>query len=365
MIGKKICDLSPNSSNKRNSEGAFLKLKDGKLLFAYTHYGADGHFDHSTADIYGIISEDDGESFGNPFLIFSCKDVGADNIMSVSLMRMKNEDIGMFYLQKHIDGMKMTCIPYLALSADDGKTWYKHIRCIDEDGYFVLNNDRVITLKNGRILMPVAKHIKKGDDFLPGSIYIYSSDDNGATWQRLSNEIAINPTGNRRKNFNDVRNCMEPGLVQLENGTVWCYIRTALGRQYETFSDDFGVTWDIPTPSPFTAPSSPMCVKKLKNGKLFAVWNPVPLCNGKSEFLDGAWTGGIRAPLAFAVLDKNGSYEENLREIETDPKCGFCYCAIYETESGDILLGYCAGDMAGGNCLNKLRIRKIYRKDIE
>lgn len=100
MIGKIICDLIPNKSNNRNSEGAFIKLENGNLLFAYTRYRDNDYEDQSTADIYGVLSNNDGESFGEPFLVFSCDEVGSDNVMSVSFMRKRNGDIGLFYLRK-------------------------------------------------------------------------------------------------------------------------------------------------------------------------------------------------------------------------------------------------------------------------
>lgn len=360
MIGKVICDLAPNSQNSRNSEGAFLKLKNGDLLFAYTKYRGEGYADHNKADLYAMLSKDDGESFEEPFLLLSCDEVEADNIMSVSLMRMKNGDLGLFYLKKQND--IHSCIPYLAISSDEGKTWLKHIRCISEEGYYCLNNDRVITLDNGRILMPVCRHKYEDDKFMPGIVFMYASDDSGLTWNKISDEIRIGSCNEKRKDFEALYNCMEPGVVQLEKGTIWCYIRTELGRQYETYSEDFGSTWNVPTPSPFTAPDSPMCVKKLKNGKLFAVWNPIPLYNGKSASVDGAWMGG-RTPLVFAVLNKDGDFVTEYKEIETHEKAGFCYCAIYETENGDVLLGYCAGSVEDGCCLNRIRIRKIYKAD--
>lgn len=361
MLGKIICDLIPNELNNRNSEGAFIRLKSNDILFVYTRYRGKGKEDHSEADLYGIISSDDGETFGKPFLVFSCEAVGADNIMSVSLMRMKNGNIGLFYLQKQNE--IHTCIPYFTISEDEGKTWGEHIRCIKEDGYYVLNNDRVITLSNGRILMPIAQHIYENGVYGPGKVFMCASDDEGKTWYKISNDIKIDFSECKRKNFNAICNFMEPGIVQLENGTIWCYIRTDLGRQYETFSEDFGVTWSKPLSSPFTAPDSPMCVKRLKNGDLFAVWNPIPIYNGKSTLVDGVWTGA-RNPLVFAVLDKEGSYAPEYRKIETDEKSGFCYCAIYELENGAILLGYCAGGVSDNGCLNRLRIRKIYKNEI-
>lgn len=361
MIGTIIRELKPSAQNNRNSEGAFLKRKDGKLLFAYTRYGGEGAADHARADLYGILSENNGDSFGEPFALFTSASLGADNIMSVSLMRMQNGDLGLFYLQKHND--RLTCIPWLARSSDEGKTWYTHIRCIEEDGYFVLNNDRVIMLDNGRLLMPVSRHGRDDGKFLPGEVRIYASDDDGFTWKKLADGIQMSvPAGLHRENPAYLQNCMEPGVVQLQDGTVWCYIRTVLGRQYESFSKDNGETWSEPVPSPFTAPDSPMCVKKLKNGKFFAVWNPIPVYNGRSKTAHGIWTGG-RSPLLFAVLNENGDFNLEHTVVEDDDSAGFCYCAIYETDNGDILLGYCAGGQEDGGCLNKLRIRKIPKAD--
>lgn len=361
MIGKIICDLASNNLNNRNSEGAFIKLKNGDLMFAYTHYRGEGDEDHSTADLYAMLSKDEGENFATPFLLLSCEDVIADNIMSVSLMRMKNGDLGIFYLQKHNE--MQSCIPYLAISSDEGKTWYAHIRCINEDGYYVLNNDRVIRLRSGRLLMPVAKHEYKDDTFLPGIVLMYASDDDGRTWNKISNEIKLDLFHVKRKEVYYMIDSMEePGVVELENGTVWCFVRTRLGTQYETFSKDSGASWSPLQPSPFTSPNSPMSVKKLKSGNLFTVWNPIPLYNGRCQNDEVALTGA-RTPLVFAVLNKEGEFGPEYTKIETEEKAGFCYCAIYETETGDILLGYCAGSISDGGCLNRIRIRKIYKSD--
>ncbi len=361
MIGKILCDLVPDSTNERNSEGAFLPLQNGDILFAYTRYRNGGFDDHCTADIYGLLSHDGGESFGHPFPLLLCEDAGADNVMSVSLLRMQNGDLGMFYLRK--DNTAHTCIPCLTRSADEGKTWSTATRCIPEEGYYVLNNDRVIALSDGRLLMPVAKHLYQAGTYLPGEVHIYASDDDGYTWHLLSDAIRLHPYAPARPSFPALHNAMEPGLVQREDGTVWCYIRTALGRQYETFSHDRGCTWSVPQPSPFTSAVSPMSVKRLASGNLLAVWNPVPLHNGKSEFIGDVWTGA-RTPLVFALLDGQGEPTGAYRVLEADEQSGFCYCAIHELPNGDILLGYCAGGVADKNCLNRCRIRRIPQREL-
>ena len=50
--GVKIAlELKPGPDNPRNSEGAFMPLKDGRILFAYSRYYGNSSHDHATADI--------------------------------------------------------------------------------------------------------------------------------------------------------------------------------------------------------------------------------------------------------------------------------------------------------------------------
>ncbi len=364
MFGKHILDLAPSQTNNRNSEGSFITLKNGNVLFVYTRYRGAGHNDECTADLYGMVSVDGGESFGEPFLVVSCEEVGADNIMSVSLLRMANGDIGLFYLQKH--NAKVHCLPYLARSSDEGKTWHGHAKCVKNDGYYVLNNDRVIRLASGRLLMALAKHPSGKNPngkmfFGEGTIYILASDDDGRTWNTLAEEIKLpcsmwNDPGAGK--VHAASSAMEPGLVQLENDLIWCFIRTTTGRQYEMFSEDDGQTWTVPSPSRFTSPSSPLCVKKLTDNRLLAVWNPIPKYNGIQSVVDGVWTDG-RKQLNLALLDKEAKDFQFSKIVEYDEGSGFCYTAIHETDAGDILLAYCAGGKGDKNCLSRLRVRKI------
>ena len=90
MPGKIIMDLPPTPENNRNSEGAFITLKNGNILFVYSRYGSGGLKDGSPADLYGILSSDNGETFSDPFPVLTRLSQDADNIMSVSLMRMEN-----------------------------------------------------------------------------------------------------------------------------------------------------------------------------------------------------------------------------------------------------------------------------------
>lgn len=358
MDSKIIRDFAPTKDNNRNSEGAFITLKNGNIMFAYSRYGGEGDDDGAAADIYASVSVDGGESFGEPYPLITHTEMNADNIMSASFMRMANGDIGLFFLAKT---ETVNCLCYLIRSSDEGKTWSKPVLCSEDSGYFVVNNDRPIRTQSGRILIPAAKHgticlpgSKFLDDILPGVLYIFASDDDGFTWHKLFSGLTLPYCAGCTTGV------QEPGLLELPDGRLWCYIRNDSGRQYETFSDDDGTSWDEPTPSRFTSAISPLSTRQLRDGRIIAVWNPVPLYNGRSEEVEGVWTGG-RTPLATAFSTDGGESFGEPTLIETDERSGFCYTAIHETDSGDILLAYCAGSVEDGCTLNRLRIRKITR----
>ena len=52
MIGRIITDLAPTPQNRRNSEGAFINLKNGDILFAYSHYAGKSWADDADADLH-------------------------------------------------------------------------------------------------------------------------------------------------------------------------------------------------------------------------------------------------------------------------------------------------------------------------
>jgi hypothetical protein len=366
MFGKHILDLAPTPENRRNSEGCFLTLKDGRILFVYTRYGAEGYQDGCNADLYAIISDDNGETFGAPTLFYGRDRIGADNVMSVTLRRMDNGDMGLFFLRK-IEGTQ--CNGIFVRSADEGKTWSEPLFFTEPLGYICVNPDRIIRLKSGRWLAVGSIHRstqledtpdgkrKITEDLTAGKLQVYASDDDGFTWKTIVQGISL-PTS---------RYCttgvQEPGILQLADGRIWCFIRTDYGRQYECFSSDDGATWTEPEASWFTSPDSPLSMKRLADGKLFAVWNPIPRGNIRPWRIDGAMTGS-RTPLVCAVSRDEGATWENITTIENDDRRGFCYIAIHELNDGSILLGYCAGSPEDKCCLSRLRIRKLTKEDM-
>jgi len=348
-----VASFAPDATFTRNSEGAFIRLNDGKILFAFSRFTG-SQSDAAPSDLYGIISADEGETWSEPELLISASLYGIKNIMSVSLLRMNNGDIGMFYCTKASPGVNRHM---LSRSNDEGKTWYKHVECTlpDRPAYYVFNNDRVIRLQSGRLIMPLSYH--RGGYSIDGGAYfdgravgvIVYSDDDGETWAEAPDTL-FPPFANSGSGMQEL------GAVEKKNGVVWAYARTDMMYHYESYSFDGGMHWLRPQPSRFTGPCSPLQIKRNDlTGDLYAVWNPIPVYNGR-ETSKAGWG---RIPLVWAVSKDDGVTWSEPHEIENEDGHGYCYPALFFTKDNAMLCAYCAGGSEDGICLAKLNVMKI------
>ena len=310
-----VLKLDTGPDNPRNSEGDFITLKDGRVLFIYTHYTGTSADDHANAYLAGRYSSNKGKTWTKEDTKI-IEQEGSMNVMSVSLLRLQNGDIALFYLKKN---STFDCIPMMRVSKDEAKTWSDPEPCItDKKGYFVLNNNRVIQLKNGRILFAVALHQSPGDKEFSnlGRLWSYYSDDNGKTW-KASTEVA-----NPGKIVTQ-----EPGMVELKNGNILMYARTTANVQYFSYSKDQGETWSDVEPGNLKSPCSPATIARIPStGDLLVVWND----NGVDQ---------NRTPLNIAVSKDDGKTWINKKILENNPKGSYCYNAIHFIEN-DVILGY-------------------------
>ena len=330
---KIVLELKPGAGNPRNSEGAFMPLKDGRILFAYSRYCGNSGEDHGAADIAARYSSDKGATWTDTDEII-VRNHGGMNVMSVSLLRLQSGEIALFYLLKN---STEDCRPVMRRSFDEGRTWSEPTMCItDEVAYFVLNNDRVIQLKDGRLLFAVSRHSFTGDRFdNMGVVMTYSSDDNGRTWRRGKSELRIaSPSGKRY-------GAQEPGVVECTDGSILLWIRTNADCQFFSRSNDRGETWSAPQPSWLRSPLSPASIKRLPTGDLLAVWNDHE-ARPEMRTKGHAWSNGWRSPLSAALSSDDGRTWHGAKMIESDPDGWFCYIAMQPLDDGTVLLGYCA-----------------------
>ena len=118
-IGRQVNFLGTSEFNRRNGEGAFIKLKNGSIMFGFTEFTANDWEDDVEARISYIISSDNGETWSEKKVLFE-KPQDAKNIMSLSFLRMGSGDLGAFYIHKNLGETDKIVF---RRSSDDGKTW--------------------------------------------------------------------------------------------------------------------------------------------------------------------------------------------------------------------------------------------------
>ncbi|GAB5560890.1 MAG: hypothetical protein SynsKO_25370 [Synoicihabitans sp.] len=325
--------LPPGPENPRNSEGDFIELMDGRVLFIYTHFTGGGS-DHATAHLAQRVSTDGGLTWTNEDEVVVPNE-GGFNVMSVSLLRLQNGDIALFYMVKN---SLEDCRPVMRISRDEGKTWGEPVGIIPdaEVGYHVLNNDRVVQLSDGRLICPVALHNRPSynEPDWSGVLICYFSGDSGQTWQRSTSALKGSHADGTRILL------QEPGVLELQDGRLWMWARTNEGFQYQSWSNDAGDTWTQPIATAIRSPRSPASIERLPGrDELVMVWND------HAEFELGNDPG--RTPLAIAVSDDDGLTWRDRRILEDDPDGWYCYTAI-DVVGDRVLLGHCAGERGKG-----------------
>ena len=284
----------------------------------------------------GRYSSDGGKTWTNEDITILSNE-GGMNIMSVSMLRLDNGELALLYLRKNSE---TDCIPFLRISTDEAQSWSEPLRCIDSTGYYVVNNDRLVQLSNGRLIFPTSLHGELETGMNPiGQIMCYYSDDNGKNWAK-SIHVA-NP---------DRVVLQEPGIVELADGKLMLFCRTDAGVQYISFSKDQGDSWSPASAGNIKSPLSPASIERIPaTGDLLLVWN--------NNYESGRG-GGKRTPFNVAISKDEGKSWSKTKTIEYDPAGWYCYTAI-EFIDDHVLLAHCAGDTRIGSGLATTHVTRL------
>jgi len=343
--GEVALELAPGPGRFRSSEGAFAALHDGTILLAYTKF-VGGYRDDAPAVIVSRISADGGRTWSADDAPVVAGE-GKSNVMSVSLLRLADGRTLLLYLVKDTN---RAVRPRVRFSGDDCRSWSDPVDVTSEPGMFIVNNDRVVRLRRGRLVVPAAYRPPADADSAGGwvcSATAFLSDDAGRSWRRSRNTVRLD----------DPRSgsgLQEPGVVELSDGRLWAWSRTDLACQYGFSSEDAGETWSAARPTGFVSPLSPMSVKRIPStGHLLALYNDH---SGRFPF-DEVERG--RQPLVSAISRDEGQTWGEHKLVEGDLRRGYHYTAIFFPDDRHVLLGYCAGPKGPGRQLNTLRVRRI------
>ena len=324
----------PTEEAPRWSEGSVAYRRDGTLLYATTQFLGSAS-DFATARLVARTSPDLGQHWG-PLRVLQ-ENTGRQNVMSVSLVYLgepldPETPLALFYLVKNSPSDLNV---FMRVSKDDGRTFGESRRVTSGPGYFVMNNDRVVRLTSGRLLVPTAwtSDVGRVNHF---TIRVWYSDDNGRSWQESPSRLDYAKRG-----------AMEPGIVELEDGSLLMIVRTQLGHIAVSRSRDRGMTWSKLEASTVVSPESPATIGRIPStGDLVLVWN--------NRFQAGQGHGGKRTPLVAAISGDGGRTWSKPRPLETAGDRTFAYTSVAFAK-GRILLTYYVRDEATGRIGSRYR----------
>jgi sialidase-1 len=306
-------------SNKRNSEADMLVTKDGRVMLAWTEFYTSEGSDWGKARISAMFSKDGGRTWKDKFTLQ--ENIGTMNVMEPDLLRLRSGKVAFAFCRKNSEA---DCRPLFRISSNDGKSFSdpKPIAIDPYPSYTGTNNDRLIQLRDGRIVLPlwytpdyrIDKHIRTR---------VYYSDDEGATWKqsRTLVDIPDSPSG-----------AQEPGVVELKDGSLMMWMRTDKKKIFRSYSRDRGETWSTPEPMALDSPRSPQSIKRIPpTGDLLIIWNNSP---------------DQRFPLTAAISKDDGATWQYIRNLDQDPAHTYAYTSI-EFLKDRALFTYYAGPAAG------------------
>lgn len=325
MNKKTVYEQLPTDASSRAGEGSFLRTPDGQILFGYSEFSSDPD-DGARSDIALLRSSDEGENFERCGVIVRAADLGVKNVMCVSALPTEEGEPCFYFLIKEEDGNTSFG---RAISADGGVT-FRAERCRTEapGAYYVLENDRMIRTRDGRILTAASRH---DPAFTHADIVTFESTDGGASFHARA-EGKIRGTRGRVSDSLE-----EPGLLELPDGRIYVWARTYLGSQYQAYADARLEAMSTPEPSRFSSPRSPMILKRVQSGAVCAVYNPIPAYVGREDISGGPFD---RTPLLLEISrDGTKTFPESF-VIEDAKRHSFCYPAVFETKEGALLVAY-------------------------
>lgn len=325
--------------NSPGNEATVIKLSSGIIKIFFINRPGKG-------DKMMSISSDDGINWADPQKEF---DLPGEAYYANQVMQDKN---GTIHCVFHIygtgtKGYKGRHLNLWYTQMQNGKNWEAPKKIWD--GY-IGSLRGFIQLKNNRLLIPMSeadssRSVKPEtgsiDYGLFSTICLYS-DDEGKTWAISDGSLNIPIESSQTTRYGAI----EPNIIELKDGKLWMLIRTNKGFLYQSYSTDYGITWQQPQPSPFISSDSPATLLRLSDGSIVLFW-----CSNQRYDDKRSYAIGGREVLHAAISNDEGITWTGFREVLTGMPVsakkgdrGTAYPSAIETNDGKILFAAGQGD---------------------
>ena len=250
------------------------RLGDGRLFAVWGVFGKND----PNGRIYGAFSENGGRTWSSPKQLIDDPKLmdGDPNIL------VDGNSVWVYCTRTPIPNTIKKAWTIMVKSADNGSTWAAPVEIFIPRQYTPGKQHNAIKLRDGSYAMGIAWDLwaergmnarTEGEMNLASGILL-STD--GEHWTLHGNLYAAIEDKMRPGYTNGL---CEPAIVQLQNGEILMLLRNGSSHHYETRSNDGGLTWTSPMPSPLTGSNTPTALLRNERnpGEIVAVWNSNPL----------------------------------------------------------------------------------------
>ena len=200
----------------------------------------------------------------------------------------------------------------MKISDDGGKTWSPARRL--PDGFIGPVKNKPVQLPGGELLHPSSIETEEGDKWIA---HLELSDSRGSNWQKILLDC-------------DTFGVIQPSILTYDNGRMQLLCRSRQNVIVQSWSADYGKSWDPITATGLPNPNSGTDAVTLSNGWQLLVYNP--LLAGKEW-----WEG--RSVLKVA-LSADGINWKDVFTLEEHAKGEYSYPAVIQSPDGMIHIMY-------------------------
>ena len=331
------------TTSARNDANSVVMLPDGSLMIAYSGFGT--HVgDQDTAAILVRRSYDHGRTWGAIDTAVKISATGANEIPSLYVKN--NGTVLMLYLSKN-NSLVTGSINMVTLAAPyTPGTWSAATTIYNPGFYQAPAGDRILKTQSGSLLYATCYSTTTDHGSAAGNYYtkILKSLDDGNTWAAQSYQIASPDSI-----------AVEPGLFQIDDGTLCGYWRGRSGFVYFSQSVDTANSFSTAFPTNLYATNATTSIKySQKYKRLFAVHNKHD--PSSADAING---NGGRYAMQLSVSPNLGT--DWYRGAYIDSVSGGAYVfepsIFFDTVTNEILCTYSVFNGSGSLCnLQNVRV---------